>query len=332
MTHFTPQQSIAIPVSATDRQTAAQFAQQQLTAQMPTPKAQQVYLNTLAVLSVNHYLSMLSISTQLEASDSWNPADRLLADVADLSLGEIGRLECRPLKLGETNCQVPPDVWGDRIGYIAVELDQTCQEARLLGFIPTVTQSTVAVSQLQPLEALLDHLHHLSHPDAVATTDAAKLSDFMELVQQRAANFFGAGWQRVEELLAPPQQIALSFRHQSERSSISPAPASPGVCRGKLIDLGIQLAEQAVALVIEFVPRPDGSARVLLQIHPLAGSNVLPPDLQLQVLSEFGAVLRQVQSRTVDNYIQLELVAEAGERFNVRVVLGQAEITEQFVV
>lgn len=330
MTHFTPQQPISIPVSATDRQLAAQFAQQQLIAPMTTPKAQQVYLNTLAVLSVNHYLSMLSIPTDLEVSDSWNPVDRLLADVADLSLGEIGRLECRPLRAGEADCNVPPDVWDDRIGYVAVELDQTCHEAKLLGFLPTVSQPTMAISQLQPLAALLTHLHQLRHP--VTVPDATKSGDVMKWVQQRAADFFGAGWQQVEELLAPPHRMALSFRHQLERSTISPAPASMGVCRGKLIDLGMQLVGQAVALVIEFVPQPNGSAKVLLQVHPSEGATMLPPDLQLQVLSEFGTVLRQVQSRTIDNYIQLELVAEAGEQFNVRVALGQAEVTERFVV
>jgi hypothetical protein len=330
MTHFTPQQPISIPVSATDRQIAEQFAQQQLTAQMTTLKAQQVYLNTLAVLSVNHYLSILNIPTHLEASESWNPVDRLLADVADLSLGDIGRLECRPLRSGETDCNVPPDVWADRIGYVAVELDQTCHEAKLLGFIPTIAQPVIAASQLQPLDALLEHLHHLQQ--SVTASDATKSGDLIERIQQRAANFFGAGWQRMEELFAPPQQVALSFRHKTGRSPITPAPASMGVCRGKLIDLGMQLSGQGVALVIEFVPRPDGSAKVLLQVHPLGGSNVLPPNLQLQVLSEFGTVLRQVQSRTVDNYIQLELVAEAGEQFNVRVALGQAEVTEQFVV
>ena len=98
-------------------------------------KAKQVYLNTLAVYAVNMYLQCRGFETDLETSDSWNPAMQMLLDTADLVVKNRGRLECRPvLPNAEVVC-TPAEVWSERIGYVAVRLSESLREATLLGFV-----------------------------------------------------------------------------------------------------------------------------------------------------------------------------------------------------
>src|ERR687886_2996272 len=99
-TNRSPQDlSILMPITQESLQFAQQFANEQ-----PTPeKALQVYLNTLAVCTMNNYLRIMDIPTDLTASDSWNPVVRLAADVADLWVVGMGRLECRPISATEVD-------------------------------------------------------------------------------------------------------------------------------------------------------------------------------------------------------------------------------------
>lgn len=155
MIDFTQDLTITLPIPASARQVAQQFAQEQ-----PNPeKAAQVYRNTLAVLLMRDYLQMLDIPTHLEASYSWNPIGRLCADVADLAVTGLGRLECRSIQIGDRSCSVPPEVWQDRIGYVVVQLDETCGAGTLVGFVPSINSTTLPLAQLQPLDALLVRLH-----------------------------------------------------------------------------------------------------------------------------------------------------------------------------
>jgi hypothetical protein len=155
MIDFTQDLTITLPIPASARQAAQQFAQAQ-----PTPeKAAQVYRNTLAVLVMRDYLQMLDIPTNLEGSYSWNPIARLCADVADLEVTGVGRLECRSMAVGDRSCLVPPEVWQDRMGYVVVQLDETYRAGTVMGFVPSVAAAMLPLTHLQSLDALLLRLH-----------------------------------------------------------------------------------------------------------------------------------------------------------------------------
>ena len=165
-------EDLLIPMAITQE---ARFLAQEFAKEQPTPpKAEQVYFNTLAVCMVNNYLRILGIPTDLTAGDSWNPVVRLAFDVADLEVTGLGRLECRPLKSGSRKgeliapsevCYIPPEVQSDRIGYVAVSLDDEQQEATMLGFVKTVATSELPLSQLQSIDQLLEYLAQLKESD-----------------------------------------------------------------------------------------------------------------------------------------------------------------------
>jgi len=128
-------------------------------------KATQVYLNTLAVYAVDTYCQCLSIETDLEACESLNPVMQSLMNIADLEIEGIGKLECRPVLPEDEDCYIPAETWSNRIGYIAVEINDLSREATLLGFyLPAYTlemRDRIYLKDFQPLEILLDYLDRL---------------------------------------------------------------------------------------------------------------------------------------------------------------------------
>ncbi|MBE9037114.1 DUF1822 family protein [aff. Roholtiella sp. LEGE 12411] len=304
--------AITLPISQIARITAQQFANQQ-----PTPeKAEQVRLNTLAVWVVNDYLQMMEIPTNLQASDSWNPVMRLCANVADLEIPSVGRLECRPVRLHQQTCAIPPETWEERVGYLVVQFDESLQEAKLLGFIPQVTTEILALTQLQPLEALIDHL----------ATPLVNLSQWF-------AGIFETGWQTIESLWNVPElRPAYAFRGTETVEKNTSNQLEAVTRRAKLMDLGIQILNQPVMLMVEITPETDQQTSIRLQLHATGSQIYLPQGVQLTVIDSSGGVFLEAQARKSDNYIQLQFRGEPTELFSVRVALHDTSITEHFMI
>ncbi|WP_315790740.1 DUF1822 family protein [Fischerella sp. JS2] len=311
--------ALTLPITQATRTTAQQFAHQ-----LPYPQiAERVRLNTLCILAVKDYLQMMGIPTVLEASDSWNPIMRLCADVADLELPGIGRLECRPVLLDQQIGYVPPETWEERVGYVFVQVDESLQEAKLLGFVPNVATEEIPLTQLQPLEGLIEHLapaFTLSVPELVN-------------LSQWFTGIFEAGWQTIESLWNQPEIApAFAFRSGNLLEDETNNQQETVVRRGKLIDLGIQIANQFVMLVVEISPQADQQTSVLVQLYPANNQNYLTPGVQLTVLDKSGAVFLEAQARSADNYIQLKFRGEPKEEFTVQVALYDACVKEHFVI
>jgi Protein of unknown function (DUF1822) len=305
----TPEEiALRLPIASEAIAFANRFSQQQ-----PTPaKRAQVSLNTLAVCTINDYLQMMGFETNLAAGDSWNQNVRMCADVADLEVTNIGKLECRPVNPGDSEYSIPPEVWLDRVGYMFVEIDPAARAATILGFIPQA-RASVRLAQLQSLEDFIDHLHGLiTTPVVQLHRWLADLNSAIEL-----------GWQTVESLFATPE---LAFRSANS----SPIPNS--IQRGKVIDLGIQLQGHSIALIVELSPVADTErTQVRLRVAATTQSYLLP-NIQLIVTDESNQPFLEAQSRTNDNIIQLQFTGNPGEKFGAIVRLGEAEVSEQFVI
>jgi Protein of unknown function (DUF1822) len=302
--------ALPLPIDRTARHTAQKLAQQQPNSQ----KAEQVLLNTLAVFTVNYYLDLMSIATNWQKSDSCNPVIRLCANVADLELPGIGRLECRPVRSSQDFCYIPNETWDERVGYVVVQIDEELLEAKILGFVREVQTEQLPLSQLQPVEALIEYLEQQKQPAVLTLTN---LSQWFNSVVD-------ASWQTVESLLSQPLLRPMYAFRGSETMS--------GTRRAKLIDLGIQIANQPVMLIVEINPQLNQQTNIRLQLHPTGSQVYLQSGVELKVLDEFGGVFLEAQARSADNYIQLQFSGEAGEQFSVKVGLDDASIIEHFVI
>ncbi|MBD2507431.1 MULTISPECIES: DUF1822 family protein [unclassified Nostoc] len=309
--------ALTLPIPQLARITAQEFANQQPNSE----KAEQVRLNTLAVWVVNDYLEMMDIPTNLQASDSWNPIMRLCGNVADLELPSVGRLECRPVHQHQQICSIPPETWEERVGYLVVQFDELLQEARLLGFIASVATETLPLKQLQPLEAFIDHLGELRQ---------SPVSSLVNL-SQWFTGIFEAGWQTIESLWNLPELRPVYAFRSTETLELNALNQAESITkRAKLIDLGIQILNQPVMLIVEISPEKDQQTSIHLQLHATGNQIYLPPGVHLTVLDSSGAVFLDAQSRKSDNYIQLQFRGEPTEQFSVRVAINDTSITEHF--
>lgn len=145
------------PISTDAIKLAQKLSQQQVTPE----KSQQVYLNSLAVWFVKYYLDCIGVETDIKQSDSMNPAQIMLTDVADLVVKNLGKLECRPVFENAQLMYIPPEVQSERIGYLAVQINTLLGKAKILGFLKKVSTDNFPINQLQPLEDLLEYLDHL---------------------------------------------------------------------------------------------------------------------------------------------------------------------------
>jgi hypothetical protein len=162
---------LTVPLELKAHEMARQLAAVQSTVQ----KGKRVYLNALAVYAVHSYLKWLQIETDLNSSDSFNPAKTALANVADLVIPGIGSLECRPVLPGETTIFLPEEVIENRIGYVGVQFSDRLDSVQLLGFAPILDSSNppqqIAVAELMPIDTLIEQITRLEEAIAFLETD-----------------------------------------------------------------------------------------------------------------------------------------------------------------
>lgn len=113
---------------------------------------------------------------------------------------------------------------------------------------------------------------------------------------------------------------------------IDPGNPAAGVSRVRLIDLGMQLAGYTVALAVALIKKVDQQVGILLRVYPTGNEAYLPTNLKLILLDESEQMLREVTARRADIYIQIKLSGQSGEQFTVRLALGNASITEDFMI
>jgi hypothetical protein len=292
--------TFTIPLALEAHSQAEQFRRSQ-----PNPhKAKQVYLNTLAVYAVNIYLQSRGFETDLDKSASYDPVMQMLMDTADLVVKNRGKLECRPvLPASEVVC-VPAEVWEERIGYVAVQLHESLREATLLGFVEKISRSELPLIRLRSLQELPGYLTKIK--------PLVNLSQWLE-------NAFEASWQAVEALIGTqPTELAFSFR------------SVPSIRRCKLIELGTP--GQSVAVIVAIAGESEQEMDISVEVQPPQGQTYLPSNLQLMVLDEEGEAVIDAHARSDNKTIQLEFGGEPGDRFSVKVALGDVSVTENFVV
>jgi len=199
---MTTLQPIGIPLTKANRQLAFVLGQTQKNAE----KAKQLQLNILSVCAAEQYFSYLGIETNREESDGFDVIQQSMIDSADLMLSNLGKIECRPVLADQNFMTVPPETWSDRIGYVAVQLNESLTEGRVLGFVRSVKQSRVSIKQLQDIDCLLDYLE--------------KLEPLIFNLRNRVVQLAHSGWELVSEaidtvLVETAPEVNWAFRSRS---------------------------------------------------------------------------------------------------------------------
>ncbi len=332
-----------LPIGPAEQQWASAWANQVGTGQADRRR------RLLALQSVRFYLQLMGVETNLADSDCLNPVLALLSHGADLCL-PAGRLECLVLDDQRQGCEIPPEAWDDRLGYVVVRLDEASSEAELVGFVQTlaVDQSWLPLSMVQPIEALIDVMASVSVPASLADSSSQpatqsvapvqRLGDWLTTIgdeaNQLADQFIDAGWLALDQLLAggmvnlayQSRSAALLDRQATALDSASTRPV-PTSLRGKL--LTPRRIDDVVMLVTITQSSPTRRT-VAVQLQPWQGAR-LPEGLVLRFVAN-GETIAECQSGPSDDSIQRELSGVAGEAFEVEVRLRDAQAIESFVL
>ncbi|MCC3584438.1 MAG: DUF1822 family protein [Oscillatoriales cyanobacterium] len=300
---------LTIPIAPAAYRSAQTLAQQQ----SDRGKAKQVYLNALAVHAVDFYFQCMEIDTDLDASNIWNPAIQKFMDIADLDVKGIGKLECRWVSPGEEGVSIPAEVRSDRIGYVAVEIGQSLEEVKLLGFVKNGDREKVPLSDLESIDNLLEYLDELK---------PVNLSQWLH-------NIVGSGWHTAQTLFESKPELQFAFRSPQVVEKSASADVHVPVKRGKLLNL--EWGKEQVALFVELMTTDEPDIDISVEVYPTNGQTNLPNDLQLMVLDDEGEPLMQARANKTENLL-FELSGEPGEHFSVKLALGDFSVTENFLI
>ena len=321
----------------------------------------QVYLNSLALCALEQWL------TEKNPSGIITPDTKTIEPLSYLTMGEFRYATIATENLHDEVVQIPKAVISELEAsahfYVLLEISEEEEEAVLKGFIRHdqldgycgSLSSTLDEEFYQVPLSLFNHeLNHLSiyssYMDASSialpqsSTEMEKVSESTDqsveterggvtpAIQDtitKATNLsswlqgvFEDGWTSMEALMNPEANLAWSTRDMSE-----------GIRASKLINLGIQLGNETVGLLVIISPESFDRLGVLVQLHPTQGKRFLVPDLELNLLSKMGNVLQSTRSRSQDNYIQLKpFKGKPGICFTLEVKTENIRIAEDFVL
>ena len=128
---------------------------------------------------------------------------------------------------------------------------------------------------------------------------------------------FEMGWQQVEELLTP-QQLSRVWGENLERA--------------KRINLRADLLSHAIILLVNLTQENEETVIIQLKAYPTDEDSYLPENLKLQVLVDEEEVFQEVAARSADEWMQVQFDADRGDEFKVRLMLGEIQVTESFVI
>ncbi|MFB2875272.1 DUF1822 family protein [Floridanema aerugineum] len=145
-------------------------------------------------------------------------------------------------------------------------------------------------------------------------------NEILEQLRQELENLFKVNWQPAELILA---------RSGIRSNEINANAVENSVRRAKEINLG---GEQAAVLAVQMIPESEYEIGICVSVYPSSNAIHLPRGLQIIVLDEFGTPISDLQEQagSAADSIKIEFEVEPGERFGVRVALGNVSITEDF--
>jgi hypothetical protein len=316
---------VTIHLSAADHEVAMEFAKQH-----PTPqRGKTIYLNTLAIQAVHHYLNWFGINSNLAESDAWSLPGQLLSSTADLVIPNIGTLECCPLLPNQDRITLPMDALNDRLGYIAVQFNEQIDRVELRGFFPLRTEIAppeIRLTDFQPIETLFESLE----PETVLSPiqrGAAIVNNLSQWLQ----NLAEPGWQTLEELIT---QGDFNLAFARSPVTIDREDTTLTVSRFRAVDLGLRLNYQPLILSVSVTPLNDREREVVVKVRPSGTQIYLPQGLRLGILDETEAAIANLQEIAQDDYslMQLTFTGELHEAFQLRLDLESELFQLPFVI
>ncbi len=308
----------------------------------------QVYLNTLALVGFEVWLQERLPDKVITTNTNF------ITTAGNLKVGEFKFCAIATEHLLDEVVNIPSSVIEPDLAahfYVLLEVLDEVEEVVIKGFLPYnqlieiksklklplndgCYQFPLSLFDAEPNHLLFYQSYVQASEFALPVADnlvdrvSENLSNLVRSTTTKLSQWFqGAideGWQTIDSLSNPELSLAFSTRNLDKDTK-----------RAKIIDLGINLGNKKVALLLNISPNKSAESEdkisVLTQLYPAGGEQFLPQNIELTLLSKAGKILQAVTSRIQDNYIQLKpFRGEAGKKFSIQVTLAGTSIKENF--
>lgn len=302
----------------------------------------QTYLNTIALLAFEQWLSD-RLPNQIVTRDT-----TFIPTVGNLNAGEFKYCTIATEHLVDRVVSIPqkaieqPELTANF--YVVLEVLEEEQKVAIRGFV-TYNQLNQVRNNLElpvcedcyqiPLSwfdiepnHLLFYNNYLEASEFPLPTVESQVNNVnsSEIVQSNLTKLsewlqgkLDTSWQAIDSVYNQELNLAFGTRNIPQ-----------GTRRAKIIDLGIQLGNEKVTLLVNVLPDREGKINVLIQLYPNA-KKFLKRNIKLILLSKAGKKLQEVNSRVQDNYIQLKpFKGEPGKQFSVQISFENLILNESF--
>lgn len=304
----------------------------------------QFYLNSLAIFAFSAWLEERLLSQSIQQSSEVTVAMGYLK-IGELKLGLVAVEQVLDEIINIPKIVTLQPHLAAHF-YVVLEVLEEQEQVMIRGFLRhgelmayrdrEVSSNVESEDYLIPLSAFDAEINHLiiyiqyaeasiialptTAERAIAAPAQIGFSQMRTRLGQWLQGVLDEGWQTIETLINPEVNLAWNTRQ-----------TFLGTKGGKLINFGIQLNHQTVALLVTVTPESEGKIGVGIQVVPIGGVPILPAQLSLILLSSSDKILQEVQSREQDNYIQLKpFKGKTGTNFSIEVSLNDVKVREAF--
>lgn len=301
-------------------------------------KAQQVYLNTLAVLSANQYLQRAGIQTDLENSNGYNLAMQTMLDNAELNLPEYGVINCRPINEADQFLDIPDETSTATILNLAVVIRQDFSAAHFLGFTSQVTTEQIPLQELHCVRNLTTflELHKYRNKPLIhnQNLDTSKLSGWLTASGE-------SGWsdlttrviQNLNLNMLASSERSLAFRNSSSLADTDQSnKLLEGVSKIKLWELNQQNHDHKIAIIVNVLPTTEDEVDIAIQLLPTDHNRYLPVGIIIKILDDHDKNILQVETTCDNDKIEFYLSGKPRELFTIQGIFAHQVQTEKFVI
>jgi hypothetical protein len=187
-----------------------------------------------------------------------------------------------------------------------------------IGTLPHKEQQQITGLSQPSMKGRFNYAQKLMRKSGMAlpVNQVQKVTTLTQWLKKEFTQATDMGWQMLEEAFGGP---VAAFRD------------SLTIKRAKPIHLG---TDDTFILVVEIKPpKNNEEVEIILRLQTKKEGSYLPENLELTLLSDSGEPLQKPLQAGNDKDVLIQpLTASQGERFSVKMALGEVSVTENFVV
>ncbi|MTF40087.1 DUF1822 family protein [Cyanobacterium aponinum] len=112
---------------------------------------------------------------------------------------------------------------------------------------------------------------------------------------------------------------------------LEPNNPNAGLWCGKRLNLGVEMGDLSLALVIGVLPKSDSQNSIFFRLYP-TNNHLLPANLNVQIMDEETKVFKQLTSREGDRILQYKFWGNKGEFFWIQMNYHSTQLSEAFII